>query len=352
MQYRREIDGLRGIAVLSVILFHAGFSIFSGGFVGVDVFFVISGYLITSIMIGELRSGTFSFLSFYERRARRILPALFLVVLACFPFALNWLSSSDLLDFSRSLSHLMVFASNFHFNRTTGYFDLGADLKPLLHTWSLSVEEQYYLLFPVLFAFLFRFKERFLLISFFVLAALSLIFAEYFLAQRPSTAFFLMPGRLWQLLLGASIAVLMAQGKLAVRRSEFGSSMGLLLVLFSIFCFSANTPSPGLYMFPPTFGAALVIVYATPETLVGRLLGARALVGVGLISYSAYLWHQPLFAFARYRLVTELSDELKIILCLVTLLLSYLSWKFVETPLRSKHRLNRQKFFAGAVALA
>jgi len=160
-----------------------------------------------------------------------------------------------------------------------------------------------------------------------------------------------MPGRLWQLLLGASIAVLIAQGKLAVRRSELGASIGLLMVLASVFGFSANTPSPGLYMFAPTFGAALIIVHATHETLVGRLLSGRALVGLGLISYSAYLWHQPIFAFARYRLVTDLSDELKVCLCLVTFLLSYLSWKFVETPLRSKDRLNRKKFFAGAGVL-
>jgi len=224
--YRREIDGLRGIAVLAVILFHAGFSNFGGGFVGVDIFFVISGFLITSIILSELNSNNFSLFAFYERRARRILPVLFFVVLLCLPFALNWLSPNDLDDFSRTVSHLMVFSSNLYFTRTTGYFDVGSDLKPLLHTWSLSVEEQYYLLFPVFFVFIHRRHKSLVFYVLIALGILSLFFAEYYLAHRPATAFFLLPGRIWQLLFGAALAVQIDQGNLLVKRSEFGASLG------------------------------------------------------------------------------------------------------------------------------
>ena len=149
MDYRREIDGLRAIAVLPVILFHAGFDAFSGGFIGVDVFFVISGYLITTMIIADLEQGKFSIINFYERRARRILPALFLVMLSCIPLAWMWLLTSDMKDFSKSLVAVTVFASNILFWRENGYFETAAELKPLLHTWSLAVEEQFYVLFPL-----------------------------------------------------------------------------------------------------------------------------------------------------------------------------------------------------------
>ena len=160
MNYRREIDGLRALAVLPVILFHAGFETFSGGFVGVDVFFVISGYLITTIILAELEQGRFSIVNFYERRARRILPALFLVMLVCIPFAWIWLLPSDMKDFSQSLIAVAIFASNILFWRESGYFDTAAELKPLLHTWSLAVEEQYYVLFPLFLMLFWKLGKR------------------------------------------------------------------------------------------------------------------------------------------------------------------------------------------------
>lgn len=206
MNYRREIDGLRAIAVLPVIFFHAGFGVFGGGFVGVDVFFVISGYLITGIILAELEQGHFSLIGFYERRARRILPALFLVMLLCVPFAWFWLLPGDMKGFAKSLVAVAIFASNFLFWRESGYFDTAAELKPLLHTWSLAVEEQYYLVFPLLILLFWQLGKRW------VLFLLGLIFVASFTSaelSKPAAAFFLLPSRGWELLVGAFAAFYM-----------------------------------------------------------------------------------------------------------------------------------------------
>ena len=193
MQYRREIDGLRAIAVLPVILFHAGFETFGGGFVGVDVFFVISGYLITTIILGELEQGKFSIVNFYERRARRILPALFLVMLVCIPFAWLWLLPSDMKDFAQSLVAVSVFASNILFWRESGYFDTAAELKPLLHTWSLAVEEQFYVLFPLLLMLFWKLGKRWILVTLGLAFIASLALAQWAAYAKPAAAFYLLP---------------------------------------------------------------------------------------------------------------------------------------------------------------
>lgn len=206
MDYRREIDGLRALAVLPVILFHAGFRTFSGGFVGVDVFFVISGYLITTIILAELEQGKFSIINFYERRARRILPALFLVMFACLPFAWLWLLPQDMDSFSQSLIAVSVFASNILFWKTSGYFDTAAELKPLLHTWSLAVEEQYYLFFPLFLMLAWRLSRRWILPLLGVSFVASLTAAQWNSAAKPMAAFFLLPTRGWELLIGAFVA--------------------------------------------------------------------------------------------------------------------------------------------------
>ena len=186
LTYRPEIDGLRAIAVLPVILFHAGFTTFSGGFVGVDVFFVISGYLITSIIVKDVTAGTFSFWEFYERRARRILPALFLIMLCCIPFAWMWMMPHELEAFSSSVVSVCLFASNFLFWQQSGYFDTASELKPLLHTWSLAVEEQYYIIFPIAVLLLWRLGRRNVIWSIAPLAILSLAFSEYASRYYPS----------------------------------------------------------------------------------------------------------------------------------------------------------------------
>ena len=204
--YRREIDGLRALAVVPVILFHAGFRAFSGGYVGVDVFFVISGYLITSLIIAEKALGTFSLARFYERRARRILPALFVVMAVCIPVAWLCLLPSDMEAFSKSLVAVSVFASNVLFYRESGYFAADAELKPLLHTWSLAVEEQYYVLYPLFLLAAWRFGRKWVVASIAIVALFSLALAQWGAFNSPAATFFLLPTRGWELLAGALIA--------------------------------------------------------------------------------------------------------------------------------------------------
>lgn len=342
MDYRREIDGLRALAVLPVILFHAGFESFSGGFVGVDVFFVISGYLITTIILAELEQGTFSIANFYERRARRILPALFFVMLVCIPFAWFWLLPNDMKDFSKSMAAVSVFASNILFWRQSGYFDTAAELKPLLHTWSLAVEEQYYVLFPLFLMFFWKSGKRKILVALGVLFVASLAAAQWAADAKPDAAFYLLPTRGWELLIGSFAAFYLSTadrkdfGKTA---GEVGGWLGVALILYAVFAYSKSTPFPSLYALVPTVGAVLVILFATQNTTAGKFVGNKAFVGVGLISYSAYLWHQPLFAFARHRSLNEPSQDVFIALSFLALALAYCSWKYVETPFR-----NRSKF--------
>lgn len=332
MQYRREIDGLRAVAVIPVVLFHAGLSTFRGGFVGVDVFFVISGYLITSILMGDLAAGKFSIARFYERRARRILPALFAVIVACLPFAWLWMSPSQIRDFAQSIISVIFFVSNILFWHEQGYFAAAAELKPLLHTWSLAVEEQYYVFFPPALALLWRLgKQR----AFLVLAAValvSLVASEWGSRNAASANFYLAPSRTWELLAGSMCAfIISARGE---RPHGLLSAVGILLIVLSILYFDDSTPFPSFYALAPVVGTALIILFATSQTWTGRLLGTPALVGIGLISYSAYLWHQPLLAFARLRSVSEPALSLMLGLSFASFALAYLSWRYIERPFR------------------
>jgi peptidoglycan/LPS O-acetylase OafA/YrhL len=355
VDYRREIDGLRAVAVLPVILFHAGFQIFSGGFVGVDVFFVISGYLITSIIVAEQEAGTFTLLNFYERRARRILPALFFVMLACLPFAWMWSLPSDAQSFSDSLIAVSTFCSNILFWFTSGYFEHDAELKPLLHTWSLAVEEQYYLFFPLFLMLMRRFSARWLLPSLVVMAAISLALAQWISDFSQPTAFYNLSTRGWELLIGAFVAFyFLRHPKPSFNKSanQIGSILGLLLLIYAILAFDSQTPFPSLYTLVPTLGTALIILFATQQTLIGKLLGHDVFVGIGLISYSAYLWHQPLFAFARQRAPDEPSKSLLLALALIAMVLAYFSWKYIEAPFRSRKRFTRRQIFMYSGAMA
>lgn len=334
MKYRRDIDGLRAVAVIPVILFHAGFEIFSGGYVGVDVFFVISGYLITCILLDELERGDFSLARFYERRARRILPALFVVMLACLPFAYMWMLPTQLKDFAQSVVAVIFFASNFLFYREDGYFAASAELKPLLHTWSLAVEEQYYLIFPVFLLLIWRFGRSRVFWSIVGLAAASFLMSEWGWRNKPSSNFYLAPTRAWELLAG-SICAFLSVGR-TQRSSNTLSTAGLLLIVFSIFYYDASTPFPSVYALAPVVGTALVILFGTTGTWVSRLLSKAPFVGLGLISYSAYLWHQPLFAFARLRSMTEPTPLLMAVLAITAMLLAWATLKYVEQPFRKR----------------
>ncbi len=353
MQYRPEVDGLRALAVVPVVLFHAGLSAFSGGFVGVDVFFVISGFLITTILLNEHEQGKFSIVNFYERRARRILPALFVVMLACLPFAWFWLLPNDLANFSESLIAVSVFASNILFWQETGYFDTASELKPLLHTWSLAVEEQYYVLFPLFITLVWRFGKKILFGAMIVMAVVSLVLAEWASLAKPAAAFFLLPTRGWELLLGACCAMLMAyrpQLRPGQTSRDLLAWAGIAAIAGAVVLYDETTPFPGIYALLPTVGTALIILFADAGTTAGRFLANRVFVGIGLVSYSAYLWHQPLFAFARHRSPIEPSVAVFAALIAATFVLAYLSWRFVEAPFRDRRRIDRKTIFGLSIA--
>jgi peptidoglycan/LPS O-acetylase OafA/YrhL len=360
MRYRPEIDGLRAIAVAAVILFHAGFTLFSGGFVGVDVFFVISGFLITSIIVAELKTGRFSVLRFYERRARRILPALFTVMAACVPFAFRLLSPDDLKDFAQSMAAICLFASNVLFWGESGYFDTQAELKPLLHTWSLAVEEQFYVVFPLLLLVAWRLGRGVLLSLIGAIAVGSLFISVDEVRNFPSAAFYLLPSRAWQLLVGALASFVTDRWQAAdVRQPAVrlaGEAVGwggMAMIILALFLFDERTPFPGLNAALPTIGTALVLLFASDGTSVGRMLAWRPLVGLGLISYSAYLWHQPLFALTKHALLADLPTDLAIVLCAATIVLACLSWRYIEQPFRDRSLISRGAVFAlSAVGMA
>jgi len=356
LRKRAEIDGLRAVAVIPVILFHAGFGAFSGGYVGIDIFLVISGYLITTIIITDLKAESFSLANFYERRARRILPALFFVMLVSLPFAWFYLMPKDIEAFAKSLVAVSTFTSNFLFWSEAGYFDTAAELKPLLHTWSLAVEEQYYILFPLFLMLFWRFGTRFLLVACAVLGVASLAAAHVGAYTLPAGNYYLLPTRGWELLLGVFAAFYLAgrgASGFSPRVNQALSLVGAALILVAIFAFDSETPFPSLYALVPTVGALLIILAAREGTIVWRVLSNRLLVGIGLISYSAYLWHFPLFVFARHRSLDAPEPWVMAVLCVVTLPLAYLSWRFIENPFRDKSKTSRVQIVGfGAAAAA
>ena len=351
MKYRAEIDGLRAFAVLPVILFHAGFEWLSGGFIGVDIFFVISGYLITTIIITEMAGGKFSLVNFYERRARRILPALFFVMAVCLPFAWFWLTPNDLKDFGQSLVAVSTFSSNILFWSESGYFDTVAELKPMLHTWSLAVEEQYYILFPIFIMLTWRMGIKWIIVFLTIFFLISLGVAQWGAYNSPSAAFYLLPTRGWELLIGVFLAFYLQYNKhpKSTSLNQVLSMLGFIMISYSVVAFDKSTPFPSLYTLIPTIGTGLLILSAVPNTLIYKLLITKPIVWIGLISYSAYLWHQPILAFARHRLVGETSEILLVMLCIASsLAMAWFSWAFIENPTRNKKKISRGTVFKGS----
>lgn len=334
MYYRSEIDGLRAVAVLPVIFFHAGFSWFSGGYVGVDIFFVISGYLITSILIKELEQGKLSLINFYERRARRILPALFFVIICCIPFAWIWMGPTQLQSFFQAVFAITIFLSNLLFWQKTDYFAPVAEENPLLHTWSLGVEEQFYLFFPILLISMWRYGKSRIILTVLLLSIISLLLSDWASTSYPVANFYLLPTRAWELGAGALCAFILQDKRIGA--NQLYSGLGMILILSSIIFFDESTRFPSLYALVPVVGTSLIILFCSKETIVGKLLSFRALVGIGLISFSAYLWHQPLLAFARIRMLSEPPLIIMFLLSILSIFLAWFSWKYIEQPFRKK----------------
>ncbi|CAF4564929.1 unnamed protein product [Rotaria sp. Silwood1] len=369
--YRDEIDGLRALAIIPVILFHTGHhSSFAGGYIGVDVFFVISGYLITSVIENEREKGNFSLVHFYERRCRRILPALFFILLISSIFAYCWMSPDQLKDFGQTLISIITLSSNIFFwwkhNRR---FTKLTELNPLVHTWSLAAEEQFYLVFPLICYFSGK-KKRHLFILLIFLALLSFFLAQWggnfqsvshrhfhMFFQHSWASYYLPMGRVWELLLGCFAAFYLRHNSSASITSsnkcnQLFALIGLVMIIISILFFDAKhiPPFPNCYTLVPTLGATLIILFGQ-KTLVGQLLSQRLLRWIGLISYSAYLWHQPLIIFIHLRYHNIPQILLMLIVVCIVLALSCISYTFIEQPFRNKKRFSRKHiFFASGVS--
>ncbi|MEP2830250.1 acyltransferase family protein [Parvibaculum sp.] len=353
MQYRPDVDGIRAVAVVPVVMFHAGIWPFTGGFVGVDVFFVISGYLITSILVGDIQAGNFSIARFYERRIRRIFPALFLMLGLSFIAGWFILLPSYFEDFSEGVFATALFLSNFQFWRESGYFDSAADLKPLLHTWSLAVEEQFYIFFPLLLALFYRHRLSILKAALLVVTVISFALSVYFVRSAPEAAFYLTPMRVWELMAGCLLAVGMVPRFTSNRVAEVSAAVGIALIAIAVFGFTPATPFPGVAALLPVVGTMLLIHSGESSvTTIGRILSTPVLVGIGLISYSLYLFHWPVFVFYRH-LVDGGDGELgmRILLIFLSVALAWASWRYVERPFRRRAPTStkRRVFAVGGV---
>ncbi len=352
MKYRKDIDGLRALAVMSVIIYHySNGNILRGGYVGVDVFFVISGFLITSIIYGEMSAGTYSVIAFYYRRVKRILPALFFVYAFCMISAFFIRFPYEAGNVGKSVMSSVFFVSNIYFSTFSGYFDFNSASNPLLHTWSLSVEEQYYVFFPLL-IFVIRsagFGVQRIVVILFALA--SLILSEYQVRLNSTDAFYLVQNRAWELLLGATLGMgawpKLKKGLMA----ELLAIIGLSAILASIFSYTSNTLFPGISAALPCLGAVLMIYAgAAKETFVSRLFSLAPLRFIGIISYSLYLWHWPLFIFAGelFELQGYVEKSMLLAACFA---ISLCSWKFIEEPFRKARYSIRSTFSAALIAM-
>lgn len=347
INYYPEVDGLRAIAVFSVIFYHLDIVLFnknilSGGFIGVDIFFVISGYLITSIILKELSiTSNFSFKHFYERRIRRIIPVLFFVTLITLPFAYIYLVPSAFLDFSKSILSSLIFISNFYFYLTAvQYGGEGASLKPFLHTWSLSVEEQFYILYPIFLFVVFKYFKKYLGLILCFGLVFSLLLAEYASRNNPYFNFYLLFTRVWELLIGGALSYL----HIYERRNflkikifyELLTIFGLFFIIISIIFFNDKMLLPSISTLLPILGVSFIILSKNKNLLVIKILSSKLLVGVGLISYSIYIWHFPIFVFSKIAFPSYQDNFSKFFLIIIIFFLSIFSYIFIEKKFRDK----------------
>lgn len=354
MQYRPDIDGLRAISIILVLLFHINLFDVTGGFIGVDVFFVISGYLITSIILRHIEKGDFSLLNFYERRIRRIFPALIAVLVVSLIFGWLLMMPKEFSTFGSSLAATSAFGSNIFFWREAGYFSMGGSFKPLLHTWSISVEEQFYIIFPLCLMVTFAWFKKLTVPLIFLSIIASLGLSEWAISSgRDNVAFYLLPTRAWELAIGSLLAfsILPQLSNQYIKAAL--SITGVALIVACGFLYTEYTRFPGLMAMVPTLGAAMFI-YAgmQQQTTFNKLLSGRFWTFTGKISYSLYLWHWPIIVFGQYYLMRDFLFHEKIIVVIFCFFLAALSWKFIEQPFRAHHRTyNRKILFSVALSI-
>jgi peptidoglycan/LPS O-acetylase OafA/YrhL len=353
LKYRPEIDGLRTIAVLSVIIYHAEFSydeglLLPGGFFGVDVFFVISGFLITSLIMSEqYRTGSFSISRFYERRARRLLPALLTVILVSIPFAWKFLLPEQHVDYAKSLIASLLFGSNIYWHDSLLQYGAEAGLfKPFLHTWSLAVEEQYYIIFPLILLAIFKWSKNNTIVILSAGFLLSLEFSNWITPQYSSFSFYMLPSRFWELLAGSILANILhfhPQKENDALLNRTMPVLGLFFIIHSILFIDFNAVHPGYITLLPVLGTVFIIWFSNGNDLVTKVLSSKLFISIGLVSYSLYLWHYPIFAFLRIDGNFE-SPGKKVLGIILTFLFSFVSYKLIEKPFRSSRTISNKIF--------
>jgi peptidoglycan/LPS O-acetylase OafA/YrhL len=352
--YRADIEGLRALAILPVLLFHAGVPGLTGGYVGVDVFFVISGFLITGIIARQVDERRFSIIEFYERRIRRIFPALITVMaFVCLGAVLFYLPS-DFKAVPRSIAATLLFCSNILFFMESGYFSTGAHVKLMLHTWSLAVEEQFYLFFPLLLMAIRRLGRAVRVVTVVLIALVSLVASLMLVHRQPDFTFYMLPTRAWELMAGSMLAIgAVPQVTLRWLR-ELLAAAAVASIAWAVVMFNEATVFPGANALFPVLGAA-ALIHVAPGTVVGRVLGTAPFRFFGLISYSLYLWHWPLIVLTEYVTDAPLRGWLTVAVIAAAILMATLSWKFVEAPFRSKARFDARAIFilaaVGSVAI-
>jgi len=344
--YRKDIDGLRAIAVLLVIAFHAFPKSMPGGFIGVDIFFVISGYLISSIIYSELNQGTFSFLHFYFRRIRRILPALLTVIATCLIFGWFAMLSDEYQLLGKHTAGGALFISNFVLWNESGYFDTVAELKPLLHLWSLGIEEQFYLCWPVILWLSSKFRAN-LLLTTLVLLGISFGYNLFELSANPVADFYSPLTRFWELLVGATLAHYKLFSSKTLnphsRLSQYIASLGVILIAIACFVINKSSHFPGWLALLPVLGATCLIA-AKKNWINQYLLSNRLMVWIGLISFPLYLWHWPILAYAKLLEAGEVRSHIRFRLMVVAILLSWLTYKLIEKPIRFGGNAHKKVF--------